>query len=87
MKGAKQVQPRQPLTRYPCERRRFPPTASCALFGSDDYTVRLWDLDAKKELACFTGHTAAVKAVAFSPDGRRAASGSDDYTGAVWRLP
>jgi WD40 repeat protein len=35
-------------------------------------------------LATLTGHTSAVWAVAFSPDGHTLATGSDDTTGRLW---
>ncbi|HEX5845919.1 MAG TPA: hypothetical protein VFY53_06495, partial [Rhodoplanes sp.] len=48
-----------------------------ALSGSDDYTLRLWDL-VTGESRALAGHTSWVNAVAVLPDGRRALSGSDD---------
>jgi WD40 repeat protein len=55
-----------------------------ALSGSDDKTVRLWDVDTGKELRRFAGHTESVVTVAFSPDGRRALSASSDETLRLW---
>jgi WD40 repeat protein len=49
-----------------------------------DPTVRLWDLETGKELRVFRGHTNAVFAVAFSPDGQQALSGSFDTTLRLW---
>ena len=66
---------------------KLAPDGKSLVSGSWDHTVRLWDLDAKKELACFTGHTGKVNSVAFSSDGSRAVSGSEDYTVRLWRLP
>jgi len=57
-----------------------------AISGSDDRTVRVWDLAAGREQATLTGHTDTVKAVAVTADGTRAISGSDDGTVRVWDL-
>ena len=52
----------------------FSPNSRRALSGSEDGTVRLWDVDGEAELARLE-HGAPVRAVAYSPDGRRALSG------------
>ncbi|OBH98696.1 WD40 repeat domain-containing protein [Mycobacterium sp. E2733] len=47
--------------------------------GSDDKTVRLWDVATGQQIGDpMTGHSSDVKGVAFSPDGTRIASGSQD---------
>jgi len=46
--------------------------------GSNDKTVRIWDLDTGTARV-LTGHTDRVWSVAYSPDGQLA-SGSDDGT-------
>ena len=52
--------------------------------GSDDRTVRLWDISTGQCLNTFQGHTRVVFSVAFSPDNCVIASGSDDRTVRLW---
>jgi len=51
--------------------RGVSPDGRRILSGSNDRTVRLWDVETGKELRVFEGHTDHVVSVAFSPDGRR----------------
>jgi mono/diheme cytochrome c family protein len=62
----------------------FSPAGRLAVSGSEDQTVRLWDVATGKELARCTGHTEEVLAVAFTPDGRRVVSGGRDRTVRLW---
>ena len=57
-----------------------------ALSGSDDRTLRLWDLETGAELRRFEGHEGWVTSVTVLADGRRALSGSWDKTLRLWDL-
>jgi WD40 repeat protein len=59
---------------------------SCALSGSFDKTLRLWDLATGETLRTFEGHTNSVTSVAVMADSNRAVSGSDDNTLRLWDL-
>ncbi|MFH1740846.1 MAG: TIR domain-containing protein [bacterium] len=54
--------------------------------GSDDKTLKVWDLETGREVATLAGHTDWVGACAVTPDGRRVVSGSYDRTLKVWDL-
>jgi WD40 repeat protein len=51
--------------------------------GSNDGTVKLWDVVTGQEVLTLKGHAAGVSSVAFSPDGKRLAVGSDVVK--LWR--
>ena len=60
--------------------------ASARVSGSDDTTLRVWDLEGSQLLRVLEGHTSWVNAVALSADGKYAVSGSDDGTLRFWDL-
>jgi WD40 repeat protein len=62
------------------------PDGRHVISGSDDNTLRVWDLETGQELRTLEGHTDTVSAVALTYDGRRAVSGSWDNTLRVWDL-
>ncbi|MDT3442993.1 protein kinase domain-containing protein [Pseudofrankia sp. BMG5.37] len=62
------------------------PDGRLAVSGSQDRSVRVWELATGRCLHTLAGHTNAVTAVAVSPDGRLALSGGDDAAVRVWEL-
>jgi WD40 repeat protein len=62
------------------------PDGRYALSGSNDRTLKLWDVATGQSRLTFRGHTGPVHAVAISPDGRDALSGSTDATLMLWDM-
>jgi WD domain, G-beta repeat len=64
----------------------FSPDGSQVASGSEDSTVRVWDMQTGQCVHTFEGHLDGVSSVVFSPDGSRVASGSYDKTVRVWDI-
>ena len=66
----------------------FKPGSSTLASGSDDNTIRIWDLTwnawRSQPVRTLRGHRNAVESVAWSPDGTLLANGSSDDTIRLW---
>jgi WD40 repeat protein/GTPase SAR1 family protein len=60
------------------------PDGKWAASGSDDNTLKIWDLEIGQCRATLEGHSNFVSSIAITPDGRRILSGSWDKTLREW---
>ncbi|MDZ8067685.1 MAG: WD40 repeat domain-containing protein [Nostoc sp. DedQUE08] len=54
--------------------------------GSNDKTLKVWDLEIGKEISSFTGHTDKINTIVVTPDDKLLISGSNDKTIKIWDL-
>jgi WD40 repeat protein/ankyrin repeat protein/uncharacterized protein YecT (DUF1311 family) len=62
----------------------YSPDGHYALSGSNDRSLKLWDIATGKEIRTFKGHMGRITSCVFSPDGRYVLSGSLDKTMKLW---
>ena len=61
----------------------FSPDGQTLAGGTNEETIRLWDVNTGSEIRTLEGHTAGVYSVAFSPDGQTLAGGGG-HTVRLW---
>jgi predicted NACHT family NTPase len=64
----------------------FNPNGQFLVSGSDDKTIKLWEVASGREARTLSGHTDWVNSVAFNPNGQFLISGSDDKTIKLWEV-
>ena len=64
----------------------YSPDGRTLASGSEDNTVRLWNVQNGQHKLTLEGHEDAVTSVVFSPDGGTLASGSKDHTIRLWEM-
>ncbi|CAD8099983.1 unnamed protein product [Paramecium sonneborni] len=62
----------------------FSPDGNTLASGSEDYSVRLWDVKTGQQKAKLNGHSESVRSVCFSPDGTILGSSSTDSSIRLW---
>jgi WD40 repeat protein len=64
----------------------FSPNGQLLVSGSEDNSVRLWDVASGESLKALRGHSRAVRSALFSPDGNRVLSGGEDQSVRIWNV-
>jgi WD40 repeat protein len=64
----------------------FSPDGKTLISGSQDKTIKLWNLETSQEIKTLSGHSDHICSVAYSPNGQNFASASKDKTVKLWSV-
>ena len=64
----------------------FSPDGKTLISGSQDKTIKLWNLETSQEIKTLSGHSDHICSVAYSPNGQILASASKDKTVKLWSV-
>jgi WD40 repeat protein len=64
----------------------YSPDSTMIASGSEDYTIKLWNIRTGYLTTTLAGHSGSILSLAFSPDGSILISGSQDGTVRVWDI-
>ncbi|HEY4001712.1 MAG TPA: serine/threonine-protein kinase, partial [Candidatus Xenobia bacterium] len=64
----------------------FSPDGLLLASGSDDKTVRIWNVASMREVRCIKGHTGWVRCLGFAAEPNHVLSGSRDHSVRFWNL-
>ena len=65
---------------------KFHPDGTCIASGSEDKTIKIWDIRSQRLIQHYDAHSDHVNEIDFHPNGRYLLSSSNDSTLKIWDL-